>query len=98
LVDAGDAAAAVWDAELGPGDCNTILEDGVAVPGLAVLSEDVTSEALWERKASGGSMPLAALSASMELFLTPSMDPLRAAALLTVTGAFPCKAQKKAHD
>ncbi len=97
LVDAGDAAAAVWDAKLGSGDCNIILrdpEDGVAVPGLAVLSEDVTSEALWERRASGGSRPLAALSASIEGVLTPSMDPLRAAALLTVTGAFPCKA----HD
>jgi len=88
LVDAGDAAAAVWDAGLGPGDCNTIPEDGLAVPGLAVLSEDVTSEALWERR------PLAALPASMEGVRTPSMDPLRAADLLTVTGAFPCKA----HD
>jgi len=88
LVDAGDAAAAVWDAGLDPGDCNTILKDGVAVPGLAVLSKDVTSEALWERR------PLAALPASMEGVLTPSRHPLRAAALLTVTGAFPYKA----HD
>ena len=88
LVDAGDAAAAVWDARLGPEDCNTIPEDGVAVPGLAVLSKDVTSEALWERR------PLAALPASMEGVRTPSMDPLRAAALFTVTGAFPCKAHE----
>lgn len=93
-MDAGDAAAALWDAGLTSGACSTIPEDGAAFPGLAVLSGDVTSEALWEGRASGGSTPLAALSPSMELFLTPSMDPLRAALLLTVTGAFPCKA----HD
>ena len=93
LLDAGDSAAAVLDAGLGLGDC-IIPEDGAAVPGHAVLSKDVAVEAVWERRASGGSRPLAALSACVEMGLTPSMDPLRAADLLTVIGVFPCKA----HD